>query len=138
VSSYTEAIDLLYTEKTFILESTFQFPTWAHSIPERHLGLIKSLVLYLPVYEIENSRYAEYWQSTLKALQRMTHLERCRVIAGETYKTDKFATIVESLKALQSKTVFEVDFVNHYCENESTRVYYLHKKLVVNELECLV
>jgi hypothetical protein len=133
VSSYTEAIDLLYTQKTFILVSAFQFPMWASSISERHLGLVRSLVLHLSDSEVDLATDAQGWPRTLETLPKMTQLKRCRIVVEETYNADKIAPIMESLKALKSKTAFAIDLVNYYWETESRRVFYLHERLVPNE-----
>ncbi|KAF2675580.1 hypothetical protein K458DRAFT_437879 [Lentithecium fluviatile CBS 122367] len=103
---YTEAIDLLYTQKTFIFSVKFQFRTWARSIPPARFALIRSLVLHWTEPPVVD------WDEQLELLGGMPRLKRCRVLVHFS-PTPKVRELVERLVALPNGRVFVVDVLGY-------------------------
>jgi hypothetical protein len=85
LARYTEAIDLLYTEKTFTLRSTGHFPAWVRAIPHRHRRLVRHLVLHFS-YErnyLPELWKAGHWDGTFAALGWLTSLKTLRIIVED-------------------------------------------------------
>jgi hypothetical protein len=135
---YTEAIDLLYTEKTFYLTATTHFPPWVSSLPDRHRRLVRHLVLHF--YYTSNYLQALWedgeWDSAFTALTQLTGLKTLRIVVEDFDGLFREISLALPILRLPVATVLHHVYTRHGCEVWPHALpYVIDKRTVVEQAD---
>jgi hypothetical protein len=135
---YSEAIDLLYTEKTFILTATNDFPPWVSTLPGRHRRLVRHLVLHF--YYTSNYLLALWedgeWDSAFIALTQLTGLKTLRIVVEDFDGLFRELSLALPLLRLPAVTVLYHVYTRDGQEDWSHALpYVIDKRTVVDQAD---